>query len=210
MATQSGWVGMNCSPDLLCVLLCGGRSTRMKQDKTSLLLGSGATLKEKALSTIREACAHFPELRSEIFLSVRDGEGIRDLIPDAGPMGGVYSVFQAFSGPVLSRGHLLCVPIDMPCLSDAALAALIAARESAMAVHWDSYNLPFVCELSSASHRVLGELFSARGGNSLSVGRFLAGLGARALPVSEACSREFQNINYPEDYHALIRGTPQR
>ncbi len=91
------------------LLLMGGKSSRMGQDKAQLLLGGQPFWKKIAQEL--SACGR-------VYLSVnqtRDGKAlegypiIRDVVPDCGVMGGLYSAFQA-----IEEDLLFACACDMP------------------------------------------------------------------------------------------------
>lgn len=152
---------------LLGVVLAGGRSSRMGQDKALLELPCGTTLLERQLRRLSS-------LVPEVVLSVRDRNyaflqkrltacGRVRLLPDetdeVGPLGGIASALgkaerEHFAG-------VLVLPCDMPLITEGLLARLTgfwheapetlvtALEESSGRVHplsavWSVEALPFV------------------------------------------------------------------
>ena len=117
---------MNETPTVYGLILAGGSSTRMLQDKATLLY-RGKTQLDR---TFDLASRHV----SRVFVSVRPSQLVepiraaRPLIVDsvegAGPLVGIRSAFAAF--PDVAWLVLAC---DLPFLSDAALTQLLAARD---------------------------------------------------------------------------------
>ncbi len=112
------------SEPLTALLLTGGRSSRMGQNKALLKLAPGGP------SLIEIVAARLADVASETLLVGTETEpydflGLRhvpDLYPDAGSLGGIYSGLQAAAHP-----HALAVACDMPFLNPHLLRYMAAA-----------------------------------------------------------------------------------
>ncbi len=98
-------------PTFDAVLLAGGRSQRMGTDKACLTLPDGRFLWQRQRALLEDAGA------GTVFISARadqawaDAEPCRveDLLPDAGPLGGIVAAFEQ------SRAtHLHVLAVDLP------------------------------------------------------------------------------------------------
>ena len=106
------------------VVLAGGQSRRMGQDKRRLRLGGpgGPTLLEHTVGLVARLC-------DEVVVVLNDPQewaGLParltpDVYPDGGALGGIYSGLLA-----ASRDYALVVACDMPFLSHDLLAAMLA------------------------------------------------------------------------------------
>jgi molybdopterin-guanine dinucleotide biosynthesis protein A len=106
------------------VVLAGGLSRRMGQDKRRLRLwgADGPTLLEHTVATVGALCA-------DLVVVLNDPEGwpklparlVGDVYPDGGALGGIYSGLAA-----CAHDYALVVACDMPLLSRALLAAMLA------------------------------------------------------------------------------------
>ena len=95
------------------VLLAGGRSRRMGQDKRRLTVG-GKPLFQRALSVFQEL---FPQIIVVVAEDSSVTEGLQhqvvsDLIPGKGPMGGLYTGLSFSQNP-----YVFLAACDMPFLS---------------------------------------------------------------------------------------------
>ena len=114
----------------LGVVLAGGKSSRMGQDKASLqrdkqdMLSYSKSLLERAGS-------------SQVIVS--GGEhGIDDLVANMGPLGGIQSIIRQFKPQAL-----LILPVDLPLMTADTLAALKQAGElSQQACYYSDHYLP--------------------------------------------------------------------
>ncbi len=115
------------------VVLMGGLSARLGQDKTRLSLQGldGQNLLERTVHVLAQCC-------DEVVLSCRKGQGtttsqtvgtlvqgvrrIYDVTPRLGPIGGLYTCLQSVQGPILA---LSC---DLPFMTRAVLEQLVVAH----------------------------------------------------------------------------------
>ena len=108
------------------VLLAGGKSRRMGEDKRCLVVG-GQTLLERGLAVLRSI---FQEVLIVIAqdsppLGV-DARVVRDLVPDCGSLGGLYSGLSQATTP-----YIFVVACDMPFLDQAVIAQFTSRRATA-------------------------------------------------------------------------------
>ena len=118
-----------------CIILAGGRSSRMGTDKALLPLmnASYSTFLAHLAATLSSLC-------DELFLVARDEEQaaryretadvriITDKVPDYGPLMGIYSGLSA-----IQAARALIVAVDMPFVQSA-LVSLLLARASTTAM----------------------------------------------------------------------------
>ncbi len=103
-------------PGLVGYILAGGRSSRMGQDKSAMLLG-GTTLLELAARKLRPIC-------TEVVVVGPALEGVRNLADrhmGCGPLGGIETALSETKGD-----WAVFLPVDMPLLPAGLLRALIA------------------------------------------------------------------------------------
>lgn len=115
-------------PDLVGLVLAGGRSSRMKADKAALAY-AGRPQTERAFRILSRHCEN-------VFLSNRkdqaDAPGhtglpqLHDMFPDLGPMGGILTALTACPGCAW-----LVLACDLPHLGDDTLANLLRRRNPA-------------------------------------------------------------------------------
>ncbi len=113
-------------PPLYGLVLTGGRSTRMQQDKSQLVYHGGVPHYQYLAGLLGENCA-------EVFVSVRDEEqagtfslpAITDKFIGLGPYGGILSAFQ--HNP---NAAWLVVAVDLPFLDAGTLNYLTAQRDT--------------------------------------------------------------------------------
>ena len=191
------------------LLLMGGKSSRMGQDKAQLLLGGQPFWKKIAQEL--SACGR-------LYLSVSQTcdekalEGypiIRDVVPDCGVMGGLYSAFQA-----IEEDLLFACACDMPFLNRRFIRCMLNRWEEEVQKgrQWDGI---VVCGDDGKTHataalyhrRLQGKLEEQVRQRRLRMHTFVREeANILLLPMGEVTSfsRCFQNINTPEDYRRCL------
>ena len=191
------------------LLLMGGKSSRMGQDKAQLLLGGQPFWKKIAQEL--SACGR-------LYLSVSQTcdekalEGypiIRDVVPDCGVMGGLYSAFQA-----IEEDLLFACACDMPFLNRRFIRWMLNRWEEEVQKghQWDGI---VVCGDDGKTHttaalyhrRLQGKLEENVRKKRLRMHTFVREeANILLLPMGEVTSfsRCFQNINTPEDYRRCL------
>lgn len=108
------------------VLLLGGSSTRMGQDKLRMRLPDGSRLAERAARGLAATCGSLLAVRRRATdaLVLPGFEEIYDAEPDGGPMAGLIAALECAKTP-----WLLLAGGDMPELDEGFLAAFMALAE---------------------------------------------------------------------------------
>jgi molybdenum cofactor guanylyltransferase len=116
----------NGHPPLLGLVLVGGRSSRMRVDKASLVY-HGKSQAAHGLDLLQKHC-------QQAFLSCRQDQAtqagfigfpqIHDTFLDMGPMSGILSALRAYPGAAF-----LVIACDLPLLDAACLQALVNSRD---------------------------------------------------------------------------------
>ena len=186
--------------DVTGVLLAGGKSRRMGEDKRYLVVGEH-TLLERGLAVLRSI---FQEVvvviaQDSPALDV-DARIVRDLVPDCGSLGGLYTGLTQATTP-----YIFVVACDMPFLDQAVISqftsrrtsidivmAKLAGRLHPMHALYSKRCLPVIEQMVLARQLRIQEIVSCE---------FL-----RVQYVTEAdlvgidpSGRSFQNVNTPED-----------
>ena len=132
----------NASIDCLGVVLAGGLSSRMGQNKaallrnnTSMLNFSKQLLKSCGVNEIVISGSRELQYDNELGLNA---EIIPDTIKNAGPVGGIYSILQHYTPKAL-----LILPVDLPLMTAKSLNKIRMAGElSQKASYFDDHNIP--------------------------------------------------------------------
>lgn len=174
------------------VVLAGGRSSRMGQDKALLRL-ENETLLDRAQRILREAGA------SKVLVSGASREqGIADYFEEVGPLGGIHAVLRKTSLDVL------VIPVDMPLITFDLIKRLVPQQETKgtddVAITYKRYPVPaFIPNNSRTLHYIEQVLNDASG--DWSIRGLLRHVGHKELDVSYA--EALSNVNTPEEWQAL-------
>lgn len=183
----------------LGVVLAGGNSSRMGQDKATLKLASGETFLERAIANLAQVCRSVAV--SGRAVDQADVFSIADVKPQFGPAMAVWSAVRFAQ----QRGFeaVLVIPVDMPLIDSVYLRRLVEAR-------WDhegarGEELP-VCAMATAGipHPLLGvypvslerELRNLAESERRSLLGWLQSRTHRTVELPEAAMRDF---NTPAD-----------
>ena len=186
--------------DVTGVLLAGGKSRRMGEDKRYLVVGE-QTLLERGLAVLRSI---FQEVLVVIAqdsppLGV-DARVVRDLVPDCGSLGGLYTGLTQATTP-----YIFVVACDMPFLDQAVISqftnrrttadivmAKLAARLHPMHALYGKGCLPAMEQMILARQFKIQEIVSHA---SLQV-RYVT---EADLLTIDPSGRSFHNVNTPAD-----------
>lgn len=145
--------------ECLGVLLAGGLSSRMGQDKaklrhntTDMLNFSKQLLKNSGIENI---------------IVSGDGYDVPDKVKQSGPVGGIYSVLSSF--PMAKS--LLILPVDLPFMTADILKSLrIKGELSQKATYFKGHSIPLYLPNNAYIELFLSKVFSQNlGGNSVQV-----------------------------------------
>lgn len=186
--------------DVTGILLAGGKSRRMGEDKRHLVVGE-QTLLERGLAVLRST---FQDVLVVIAqdsppLGV-DARVVRDLVPDCSSLGGLYTGLMQATTP-----YIFVVACDMPFLDQAVIAQFTSRRATADIV---------MAKLAARLHPmhalygkrclpVLEQMIQAR---QLKIQELVPHASLRVQYVTETdlfsidpSGRSFQNVNTPTD-----------
>ena len=185
------------------VLLAGGKSRRMGEDKRYLVVGE-ETLIERGLSVLRSI---FQEVLVVIAqdsppLGV-DAKVVRDLVPECGSLGGLYTGLMQAATP-----WIFVVACDMPFLDQAVIAQFTSRRAAADIVmaKLGTRLHPMHALYGKQCLPVLEQMIQAR---QLKIQELVSYSSLRVQYVTEVdlltidpAGHSFQNVNTPQDLEA--------
>lgn len=183
------------------VILAGGRSSRMGEDKAALQL-DGLSLLERCTELLQQAGV------TQVLLSGRPqlNGGFSDVYPNCGPPGAVLSTLAWLRQHHGLDGSLLVfLPVDMPLLQLDTLQALIEASRDVAACHYEGEVFPCSMKATEALNEHLQEAFQQglEPGGRRSMKAILQWLEARKLPRPASLESQFLNANTPEDWQRV-------
>lgn len=186
-----------------CIILAGGRSSRMGTDKATLLAPTQVDLLTYMVHQAELAGA------SEVIISrspaatpahLRHYQIMPDRTAGQGPLGGLLSCLS-----VCHYGRALVMPVDMPALAPHYLTTLAQAAEPLEAVHYQNYELPCVLPVNQTVIDFLEQELSNPNARR-SIRGLLAHLQAREIALPMSSARYFMNTNTPDDWQQFIQG----
>jgi molybdopterin-guanine dinucleotide biosynthesis protein A len=181
------------------VLLAGGESRRMGQDKPTLVF-DGKPLWQRQLELLRKLHSH------EIFVSARIDPGWRpmdvqfvpDQFPSRGPLSGLAATL-----PRIQTDHLLALAIDMPLMTEELLHSLCCAVGPFCGIvpMIDDHAEPLSAIYPKAAAGDFNEALSGRDFSLQSLTkRLIATRKLRPVAVSKNQENCFRNFNEPADF----------
>ena len=183
---------MNNYGELAAAILAGGRARRMHGvNKGTLVVGRTAII-DRQLETLGEVAADiFVVGRSDVSWTSRGLRVIPDEIPNAGPLGGIYTAIVRSPCE-----RTLVVACDMPFLSSALLRQLAAVKDADVVIPRHARGYEPLCAIYSraCAEDIRDRL--ARGLNEAS--RLPDGLRVTEIDVDN--EQFFVNVNTPHDY----------
>ena len=192
------------------VVLAGGKSSRMGQDK-ALLPSHGKSLLEQVIETVRPLVSDLvvvTDVAERYVLS--EVRSVADLFPNTGPVGGILTGLMA-----LGEGSHLVVACDMPCLQSSVLESLweratpewdavIPERQGQLEPLCAVYRTTAIPKLQAfletgqrAAHKAVATLNAC----------IVREAELRALDPALAC---FINLNTPQDLERFLISSTQR
>ncbi|MCS6304029.1 MAG: molybdenum cofactor guanylyltransferase [Nitrospira sp.] len=112
--------------DVTGVLLAGGKSRRMGEDKRFILVGQ-RTLFERSCAVLRDLFEHVCVVIAQDSPSFQaDVPVVRDLIPDCGSLGGLYTGLR-----LAKTQHVFLTACDMPFLNPDVVRYMVRLKDQA-------------------------------------------------------------------------------
>lgn len=182
----------------LGVILAGGKSTRMKQDKALLPVGGVSLLH----SQFKKLVALLGEGHVIVSGDRPEYPHVKDIEPNMGPMEGLRSVIHRLLKN--KRNHtLLVVPVDMPFLTEDILRKLLHSKCDHPITKFKGQQLPFVINDLSEVIKFMEEIKTTEETCHRNSFKNLF----NKLEVNEIGPEPesfFANLNTPEDWNAAI------
>ena len=169
------------------VILAGGKSSRMGTDKAQIFY-RGKPLLEHMQSLLESAGV------GNIYISGQNR--IDDIVPNCGPLGGIYSVLREIKEP-----EMIIIPVDMPLLSVELLVKLIDADYDDAAIYKE-HNMPLKLRASDQlKYNLKRRLQSSK--NPLSISSLLEELNVTDLSLPRKDKQNFINVNTPKELEKI-------
>lgn len=172
------------------IILAGGQSSRMEQDK-ALLRIEHQTMLERTQHTLSQTSV------IKVVISRNNDNYLSDLVPHKGPLSGIHSAAMRFP-----RLNLLVVPVDLPFIDSQSLQKLIdVGNESHCNSRYQQHSLPLYLHNTQLMRRALD--YTLRCSSRFSVHHFCSHFPLTELTLSQPDN--LLNTNTPEQWHQAMR-----
>ncbi len=184
-----------------CVLLAGGKSSRMGTNKALLRFRSGETVIERIVSRVRPLCDEVVVVtNTSVEYAFLGLPMYADAYPGASSLGGIYTGLLHASAP-----RALVLSCDLPLVNPALLAHLLS-----LPFDYDLL-MPFIEGRQQPLHAVyartcLDTMRSLIEAGDLKIVRLLDTLRGRVITEADLRPewlQSFRNMNTPEDWQAV-------
>ena len=192
--------------DVTGILLAGGKSRRMGEDKRQLLLGQ-RSLFDRGLEVLRSLFSTvYVVLGQDSPPLAIETPVIRDLVPDCGTLGGLYTGLQQ-----AATEHVFVAACDMPFLNPIVIRFMAGFRREADIVV-ARHNQKLQPTHALYGKHCLPELESMVQSHQVKIQGLVANPKLRVRLITESelngidqAWRSFLNINTPSDFEAVRR-----
>lgn len=181
----------------LGIVLAGGASFRMHKNKANMVF-AGKKLLTHALICLKKTGLE-NVCTSGNFTNV---QYVVDIIPNLGPVGGIYSVIMH---PLYANFRFfLIIPVDMPLLMPMLLERLFVNILTAQAVFYENTLFPLLLKKSSILIQIIEALLK-KGGYNCSIRDLLSQLSFETIPILKEEKKYFINTNTIESWEHLSK-----
>ncbi|MGI9278124.1 MAG: NTP transferase domain-containing protein [Endozoicomonas sp.] len=174
------------------LVLAGGQSSRMGQDKAHLVW-QNIPLFQHMQNLLHESGV------DEVLLSGAQfgSKALVDKIPGKGPLSGIHAAIESLPDGV----NLLVVPVDMPLLPPEACKKLVSSTaEKGSAVMFETFSLPLILPVNSQLRAAVNNALSSQDHKDYSLRRLFDRLHGVAIPLPDEMEVRFQNTNTPDEW----------
>ncbi len=196
------------------IVLSGGKSSRMKTDKSELLLGERTLLEIQVDKLLELGCddviisgkllpsgniLNYSDVqKSEFSNKTAAIHRVSDLIPDLGPMGGLYSCF-----PECRHSCAVVISVDVPLLQTKTLRKLLNAHlangSDATILSYEGHLQPLIGVYNTCHTKLCRELIDNK---KLAIKSLLERIDCQYYDF-HGDPNELLNCNSPEDYEQI-------
>jgi molybdenum cofactor guanylyltransferase len=175
------------------IVLAGGLSSRMGQDKASLQLAEQSLLK-RSVDLLERVDL------DKVFVSgsYPDFDSIADIYQELGPIGGIHACVEALYD---DYDALFILPVDMPLMDASQCACLLAEfKKQKQGVYYEQAIFPMILALTLSLKNYLLEALSSPQKKHRSLYCLLKTLKIQPLNYSKQQDFRFQNSNTPDEW----------
>lgn len=188
------------------LVLAGGRSSRMGQDK-SRLCWFGRPLYQHMVSLLTSAGIDQVLISGSGFSGVSGFSGfsgfssedtvIEDVVPGRGPISGIHAALQRLQ----DGDRLLVIPVDMPLVPAEAIRIL---GDQQRACCFEGFNLPVMLPVTTELRQAVESSITSDNPRDYALWRLHQLSGGQTLSLPLSMADLFVNANTPEDWRDLV------
>ncbi len=171
------------------VVLAGGQSRRMGEDKALLQLESGQTLIQQSLSLLKQTGL------DKIIISGDRDNGIADQIAGMGPLAAIETIIHK-----TQASRLLIIPVDMPLLTSELLKLLLQPATKDESAYFHQHYLPLNLAVTAKTKKIIRHLLELQDTKQRSLKNLLEQIPTNILKFEKKYTDALQNINTPEQW----------
>jgi molybdenum cofactor guanylyltransferase len=212
MAIVSGLMEQNLIHKVAVVILAGGKSSRMGNNKALLAdpYYKGRDLLKRAFEFGKDLLTELSHNEEDVYVSgnYKGYKCIDDIFLNAGPLGGIHAALTYMIKENKMYRRLIFIPVDMPALKPVTILRLISETPISKVSSFKGCELPVVIPVDLYTQRLLTHRLEMlkTAMPDLSVKGFLQTLGALTFKLSDAEQKEFINVNAQYDYKSWASG----
>ena len=180
---------MNARNRIHGLVLAGGQSSRMGEDK-SRLQWNGIPLYQHMAGLLDQAGINHVMVSSNQLQGI---EFVADEIPGRGPLSGIHAALNKIHDGSL----LLVVPVDMPLLPVAAVQTL---SEQVDTCSYQDFTLPLLLVVNPELRQQVDHNIRSENRRDYSLWRLHKALQGKTIELSASMADRFGNANTPEDW----------
>lgn len=187
------------------LVLAGGRSSRMGQDKAFLSWHNHQPLYQHAVDQLQRADVEHILLSGAQFDDYRLAQTqittIHDIIPACGPLSGIHAALAQTN----DNDRLMVIPVDMPAITPAALSYLCTqSTQTCDVMHYTDYHLPVLLKVSPLLRNVIDIATNSNDPKKYALWRLYQQLNTLTIEPPSAMIASFGNANTPEQFQQLL------
>ena len=179
------------------IVLAGGLSSRMGQDKAKLQLAE-QTLLTRAVDLLGRLDIN----KTFVSGDYPDFDFITDIHQHLGPIGGLHACVEALYD---DYDALFILPVDMPLMGETQCAYLLSEfKNHPQGVFYEQANFPMILPLTLSLKNYLTEALASAQNKDRSLYRLLNRLKIQPVNVTEKQDHIFQNSNTPHEWLSCV------
>jgi molybdopterin-guanine dinucleotide biosynthesis protein A len=180
------------------IVLAGGLSSRMGQDKARLELAE-----QSLLTRAVDLLGRLDIDKAFVSGCYPDFDSIADIYQQLGPIGGLHACVEALYD---DYDALFILPVDMPLIGDPQCAYLLSEfKKHPQGVYYEQANFPMILPLTLSLKNYLTEALASAQNKDRSLYRLLNTLKIQPVIVIQQQDCRFQNSNTPDEWLSCLK-----